>query len=397
MSILYTGNDTDGVSANANGQFWIVQGNETVSNAAGVGFNFGTFNNVTLVVEGTITSSSDAIRGTGGDYNTIIVKKDASVIGQSDGMELTGDSFFVVNHGLIKSPNDNGLEFLNDGGSLSNFGKIVGSFSGLYGSGDSGAYYNDGIIKATTFGAYLSSAGGGMHLENDGKMIGDVGVYLTGGGTHQISNNGVIEGRSGTAIQGDSGVQNIYNSGDIIGDVELGAGNDYYNGRGGSTVDGFVFGGDNSDSLRGGKANDKLKGDAGSDSLFGGKGNDKLWGGTESDYFEGGKGNDILRGEDGNDWIAGQQGNDKMFGGAGADDFFFNKSNEGNDKIMDWEDGSDQIWLQYGAFNQTRFLNRGITTDGANIEIDLAYAGAEGIITIVGAAGSIGADDFVFI
>jgi Ca2+-binding RTX toxin-like protein len=91
------------------------------------------------------------------------------------------------------------------------------------------------------------------------------------------------------------GFVRVRNQGTINGDVLLSAGNDHFDGRGG-TVNGLVYGGD---------------------------GNDTLIGGNRKDYLAGGLGNDVLRGNGGDDLLDGGAGSDILRGGGGRDTFRF--------------------------------------------------------------------------
>ncbi|MCA0432164.1 MAG: CAP domain-containing protein [Proteobacteria bacterium] len=68
--------------------------------------------------------------------------------------------------------------------------------------------------------------------------------------------------------------------------------------------------------------------------LIGNKGNNSL---------SGLDGNDTLLGNAGNDTLNGGTGNDTLYGGAGADVFRFDAIGFGDDKIMDFTDGSDRL------------------------------------------------------
>lgn len=95
--------------------------------------------------------------------------------------------------------------------------------------------------------------------------------------------------------------------------------------------------------MKGGNGNDTLSGDHGNDTLNGGNGNDLLRGGRGDDTMNGGRGTDILKGGIGDDIMRGQ---------GGADTFVFN-ADEGNDKILDFQNGSDLLDLSGFGFNNT--------------------------------------------
>jgi Ca2+-binding RTX toxin-like protein len=113
----------------------------------------------------------------------------------------------------------------------------------------------------------------------------------------------------------------IVNSGSITGKVQLGGGNDIFNGAGGA-----------------------------SGSLFGQQGNDRLIGGRTGDRISGGPGRDT------------------MTGGAGSDHFVFDSALAGNlDKITDFRHGFDKIDLSHALFttlNPTGKLAAGMFFSG---------------------------------
>ncbi|MCF3641114.1 M10 family metallopeptidase C-terminal domain-containing protein [Rhizobium sp. TRM95111] len=121
-------------------------------------------------------------------------------------------------------------------------------------------------------------------------------------------------------------------------------------------------GGSGDDFMYGNQGKNQFNGGKGADDLYGNTGNDKLYGGNGQDHLEGGKGNDLLDG--GKD---GQR--DELKGNGGKDDFVFKKG-FGNDVILDFQDGSDDIDLK--AFNLTFSQVKNKMTDvGSDIEIDL--------------------------
>jgi Ca2+-binding RTX toxin-like protein len=118
-----------------------------------------------------------------------------------------------------------------------------------------------------------------------------------------------------------------------------------------------VIAGGGSDDISGGAGNDKLRGQAGNDVMLGGDGNDKLLGGKGNDRLFGEGDNDRLYGGDGNDAINGGDGDDKLWGDSAGDgddnegyaDVFFFDTSDGNDIVMDFEEGLDQILLLDGG------------------------------------------------
>jgi Ca2+-binding RTX toxin-like protein len=127
----------------------------------------------------------------------------------------------------------------------------------------------------------------------------------------------------GFAYSGSAAVDRVSNSGLMSGQVRLGAGDDRYDGRGGTIV-GDVFGQEGSDTLLGGSAAETLLGEADADLLDGGGGNDALNGGTGADTMLGRAGNDFFVVENAGDIVS-------EAGGTGIDtvsaNFSFNLAN----------------------------------------------------------------------
>ena len=138
----------------------------------------------------------------------------------------------------------------------------------------------------------------------------------------------------------------------------------------GSSGDDSIRGGLGNDVLNGGTDFDTIKGDGGDDlitcgllgRLQGGSGNDTVVGGAFQDTIGGGagddsitarQGDDIVVGHLGADTLAGQGGEDRLTGGAGADRFDFQPSG-GKDRVVDFEDGVDQLYFfGFGASYDT--------------------------------------------
>lgn len=144
-------------------------------------------------------------------------------------------------------------------------------------------------------------------------------------------------------------------------------GNDDVNGNQGSDT---VWGGAGDDNVRGGKDADYVSGDAGNDTVNGNVGNDLVHGGDGNDWVLGGQNDDILYGDAGNDTLSGDLGNDTLYGGAGADVFLFNVG-IGNDVIMDFVPGVDQIWVTAAL----------AATVGNSFAAAVSYVGSDTILT----------------
>ena len=191
--------------------------------------------------------------------------------------------------------------------------------------------------------------------------------------------------------------------------VNLGLGNDVYNGLAGNDT---AHGGDGADTLYGAAGNDLLIGNAGNDRLFGGNGGDALHGGNGRDTLNGGFGNDALNGNGGIDRLSGGLGHDRL-GGYGNDNLQGNKGNDrliggaGND-VLNGGLGTDHLLgnagydrLIGGAGNDLMHGGIGNDTLFGNTGDDI-LRGAEGDDRLVGGMGAddlyggAGADTFVF-
>jgi serralysin len=164
------------------------------------------------------------------------------------------------------------LQFGEGENALYNTGSILGNIS--FSIGDD-TFENFGVIRGT-----VSLGGGTNTARNGGQIVGSVQMS----GTSTLSNSGVIGPNPTGApeVLGGVGIETIFNSGIIVGSVQLGDGNDVYDGAGGQ-VTGVVFGEGDADTLRGGSFTDLLDGGGGDDILEGRGGADLLKGNTGVD------------------------------------------------------------------------------------------------------------------
>lgn len=174
--------------------------------------------------------------------------------------------------------------------------------------------------------------------------------------------------------------------GDAGARMDMGLGNDLGLGYGGKDV---ILGGRGRDTLIGGAQDDRLLGGDGRDKAEGGAGkdllrlgdgpdvgrggrkrdviegearNDRLYGGGGPDRLEGGAGDDFLYGGRGADGLRGGPGEDFLVGGRGADTFFM-AGGGGDDQIVDFRPGEDQIRVPgLTRFRDLRFESWGDNT-----------------------------------
>jgi Ca2+-binding RTX toxin-like protein len=268
----------------------------------------------------------------------------------AEGVQANGE-FGVVNSGVIDVSGQSG-----------SFGVSVG---------DPGLFQNTGSIVVHDLGPGGGSIGvgylttGNAHFLNAGLIQADIAIsagQIDASGTKTAAdsvyeNTGHILGE----VDLSDGVQTLLNENTIVGAVNLGVGDDVYDGRRGVET-GLVSGGDGADTLMGGTGFDNLQGNQGDDSVSGaagddivvggkgndvqagGDGNDIVWGnlgndtldgGDGADQVRGGQGDDSLSGGAGDDFVSGDRGNDTETGGAGAD-LFHTFSGAGIDKVLDF-------------------------------------------------------------
>jgi len=131
------------------------------------------------------------------------------------------------------------------------------------------------------------------------------------------------------------------------------------------------------DSLVGAVANDLIYGNRSDDNVFANDGNDLIYGGKGKDLIDGGPGADL---------IYGNFDDDILIGGVGGDRFNFS-SNDGNNIIIDFEDGIDVIGLGHGLnFGQLTISQIGNDTRISANQLSITLQGVE--------ESSINIDDF---
>lgn len=282
---------------------------------------------------------------------------------------------------------------------VGNLGSITGAVDGvyLYGTNDPGrphAVNNAGSINGSIYGVRLEASEG--VIINSGKIVGGTGIAASASDRSLvITNTGLIEGTKDAAIYGASnGSSTIRNQGQIKGDVILGSGDDFYDGRSG-TITGSITLNTGSDVVWGGNGSETFKTGSGTKIIDGGGGIDTLhysqaakvdlrvttqqatsaqsWdtllnienltGSNGNDSFIGHQGVNSLAGAEGNDRLDGGLGNDRLTGGAGQDIFIFSTKLKGNvDAITDFRYTEDTIHLSKAVFSK---LTKGVLKKSA--------------------------------
>ncbi|MEO9819349.1 MAG: calcium-binding protein [Paracoccaceae bacterium] len=251
----------------------------------------------------------------------------------------------------------------------------------------------DSIITGTA-GDDIILAGDGLDSVDGGD--GDDLIKLGHSSASQTSGQEFADGGSGNDTILGSGVADRLEGNGGYDEISGYAGDDSINGgnkadvlRGGSGRD-KMFGGKHDDVMRGGRDEDTVHGEAGNDLLFGNQGNDVLVGDVGYDTMWGGEGNDFIIGGNGQDRLIGEAGDDMLSGGLKVDEFVFTKPSWGHDIITDFEDGIELLHMTGTGINDFSELTVTDTAEDALIEFD------QSSILVIGAAGLIGADDFIF-
>lgn len=373
-----------------------------------------TSNDTWIVEKGAKITTVDeyGIAESGQDHSDIRVNGRIEVSGSVSGINFAGDNSRVHvgrNGSIDASDGQHAIHTNAAGGTIVNAGRLEGQINGIYGSGW-GVVENTGTI---TGGQGISFHLAGFEVDNEGLIRGIDGaavtgrldgslivnggdgvmrsglaatIVTTGSGSGTIENHGLVRG-AGTAIADTDGSVDILNTGRIVGDILMGEGHDTIDTAKG-VVKGEIRGGDGNDTYIVGKApvtivenaaegydyvrskasftmGDNLE----SLQLLGRKNID----GTGNDGFnslEGNTGANVLKGLGGTDMLAGGKGRDTLFGGEGVDTFVF-AAGGGRDRIMDFEDGIDELSI-VGVNDQADFLELAITDvrGGALIEYD---------------------------
>lgn len=389
MSFVEIENRTTTYTTTANSQIYSLGMGKSIDVASGYGFNLYSHDNVTTIVEGSITSGNtygyyNQYVSSGYAANQALLVTGSGEISGAAGVALWGDNGYLSNEGLIQGTTGWGVYTWgrDTQSTVINSERIKSENSdAIYAANHSFDLNNDGSIVGGANGVEtnLYATGAGSRIDNDGLIKGaDYGIFYSGTDTNDVLlNDGKIKGGNGIAIQGNNSKQIVLNSGKIDGDVNLSGGDDVFIGKGG-WVDGKVDGGSGHDKLRGGDLADKLKGNTGNDKLGGQKGKDKLFGNEGEDQLNGGRGNDILS------------------GGADADVFVF-RNKSGRDKITDFdENGGDQIDLSHFGITSFKKLEKNaVEYKHGNAYIDLDEVGGDGLVVVKNIV-DFDAGDFIF-
>ena len=332
--------------------------------------------------------------------NTAVISFSPTAVASPD-IEV-GPSGYVVS-----SDNDAFNIGLTGNLDFSNFGTISGFDALDVNNGDAvvtADIFNAGMMFAEDEAIELALGNGRADIFNTGSLIGEEnGIDIETGGSTQrtfIHNEGLIQGQLGAVTSsGTAHNVTIVNTGEMVGFVFFGDGDDTYMGRYGH-IDSAVSGGNGNDVLRGGEEANELDGGADNDRLQGYGGDDTLRGDSGFDTLSGNAGNDFLDGGGRNDQLNGGKGDDTMTGGGGSDTFIIRRVGNGDDEVTDFQNGLDRVDISALGVQNFNALKNSFnalsqTTDG--VLVDLEAAGGSGSILLKGVTvADMDASDFIF-
>ena len=303
----------DNVAVQSSGVDLLIRNSGIISGADGINAQSSLY----LENTGQISASSVGVRATvsGSLMNS------GSISGLNAAVSLFSGSFLVQNlaDGVISS-DAVALAIVTSGDmSVDNSGTISGGTHAVASDNADLLVVNAGTISATSNAAITTITSGEM----------------------SIANSGTISSGSGVAIGADEATSvGLTNTGEILGDVVLGSGDDVVVNAGQGVIAGVVEGGNGNDTILGGTSSETIDGGADNDYISGGDGDDALTTGGGIDIILGGAGDDEI--------TVNRGGTKFLLGQAGADTFYFLDSSvspPGGEitSILDFEQGADII------------------------------------------------------
>lgn len=319
-------------------------------------------NNNTLILKGEVTAedASHVVRVAGNNTHIdVILGAHINGFGANVGLSASGSDFSLNNAGGITGSSS--AVSVADYAQITNSGLMLSGQVGLM-AGEGLDLTNSGRITGDAFGVLAEAEAAVIRNVKGGEITSDsVGVILTGDGTAIINNAGLI--KAAVAVSDAEADTKLINSGKIVGDINLGGGDDIFNTRAGTFI-GTVNGGDGNDTYIIGKSStlieeqpsfgfDKVKstatytlGDNLENLILQGEADIDGTGNGGNNRIMGNKGDNLLQGMDGDDYLGGGRGNDILIGGADEDMFEFNK-NTGKDVVEDFVNGEDLIFSNF--------------------------------------------------
>jgi Ca2+-binding RTX toxin-like protein len=255
----------------ANGEQWIIDPGVLIASTVEDGVH-SDFNFTTLTNNGFIQTTGDTGVEFDGSHDTIINNIDGVISGPY-GVWSDGDHLVVDNFGSVAGVTYYGVGFVGNGGhTLNNSGTVVGTVDAEYVYA-SATTNNSGRMIGLNYGLFIANEVPATIVNKASGIIkGGIAAIDSSEGTFSLNNAGKI---IGAIIDEANEHDAVINHGSIRGAVQLGGGNDVYNGNGGTAN--AVFGGDGVDHLSGGAAADRLHGGNNNDVLTGRGGADRFF------------------------------------------------------------------------------------------------------------------------
>lgn len=314
--------------------------------------------------------------------------------GDSDGMDIDGDSNSVVNHGEVSAGDGKAMSISGSNATVINAGRVSATNVAVELTGAGMDFTNRGVVATGDDVAVnlLSGAGETSLFRNSGEILGGV-TTLEGNDT--LRNSGVI---AGDVIMS-AGADTIVNTGVIEGGLTLGDGDDVVRLTAGA-ISGSVDTGFGADTIFVGEGQYEIFGGDGEDMIFvarnwtlgadlenlklRGSENLRGVGNASENLLLGNAGDNLLKGRGGADTMDAGAGDDVLIGGSAADkieDIFVFSSDSGSDRIKGFQStgaGHDSIDLSF-------FADRGLFDTFAELKSDfMRQSGKSVIIDLVG-------------
>jgi serralysin len=336
-----------------------------------------------LLLMGSVLSASSAGIASASHNYKVLISSTGVVSGGTDGILLSetsdlkngnGDNF-VENWGLVTASSGIGIRAQYSNNYISNLGTVNGIQGIVAGSPgwDNNTVVNSGKIYSVDVGVTLY--GGNSSLTNSGLIRTNsftFAVNLQGalGQTITLLNTGAIESKGNIAVLGGLEDDLLTNTGTIIGAVDLGDGNDLYDGRGGTVAGDILLG-------------------IGNDTAYGGTGDERFFGDHGDDFMDGGAGNDTFTIDITDINLTG--GEDTAIGGAG-DDTFNLMGGVSPKNVLSGGEGTDWLALQFGSVLPAPGTNSNAVVDLRSTSIrkvgdywgSLQLSGIENVATLDG-------------